>query len=239
MNKRRRQEGLAIARQLRSCGVPLEIPEDDNPHAQRTGVVIRQLGGSATQFHSFEVGYWIKVRIINMLTSQFWISGFGLELPWHDDRLFLLDDPGEFIPPRERYNFLTTRSPTFSRQEVLNHRHRLYELSRGRPLEGYLLWSGAVPIPEDYMPGSCVAAFAVVLDQFYNRYSAPVSLKVDRRNPAVSGRGTTGKRTVSSLDQTEGEPFCEQANESSNSQAAKSEVVSQLAQRGAKSPDRQ
>jgi hypothetical protein len=221
MNNGEQQERLALARRLRLCGVPLEIPEDDHhfPHSPRTGLFIRQIRASATQFNPWEAGYWICLRIVNNLPSVFWICGFRLQLPWQDENLFLLDNPGEMEPARTRYHFLTTPTPSFPRGQVLNH-HHLYKLSRGCPLEGWLLWSGEVPIPEQYAHGSDVAAFVAIVDQFGRPYSEPLSLRVDRRPyrrelRRRSRRNITGKAP--------GEISREQVPESSTGAACEAE----------------
>lgn len=231
MSNGEQQERLALARRLRLYGVPLEIPEDDHPfsHSPQTGVFIRQIKGSATQFNPWEVGYCVFLRIVNNLPSAFWITGFRLELPWQE-RPYLLGDPGELDPPLTYYNFQTTGT-AFKRDEVLNSVY-MRKFSRGSPLEGWLLWSGEVPIPAEYGSGSHVAAFVVVVDQFGRAYREPLSLRVERKRfrPELrkrSRRNITGKPPDEiSLDQvpeSDTGALCE-AEESGNTEPCSSTV---------------
>jgi hypothetical protein len=180
MNNKIRQERLGLARRLRSCGVPLEIPEDENPHFPACGLIIRQIEGTMTQFDVCEVGYQVFLRATNNLDCPFYICGFRLHLPWKDKNLCLLHDPYDFVPRHSRYRFLSGREPSFPRNEVLNHIY-LEKLSRGFPLEGQILWTGGVPIPDEYVSGSKVAAFVAIVDQYGAEYTEPISLRVQRK----------------------------------------------------------
>lgn len=238
MNNDAQQQRLALARRLRAHGVPLEITDDDHRsrHFPPPGLFIRQIMASATQLDLYEVGYSVCLRIINTLPSAFWIYGFHLQLPWKDDKLWLLSDPAEYEPPQARYKFLTTNVPSFPRHEVLNHL-RPYQLSRGHPLEGTLLWSGEVPIPETYVKGNAIEAFVVILDQYRRGYLEPLSLQVSRRKSRVralrewSRRDITGMGAIAaaSLGQVfERQSSCEKKGELSKTSTDANAVIAPL-----------
>lgn len=185
---------------MRRAGVPLEIREDDAPVScwSEVGLVIRCFSGVAVQLNSYFCGFYILVKIISNRTLPFHIADFRLEVPWQPEKLLLLADPAEQVPPRSAYTFWGMGSSCFRREEVLNHlRNHSFELKRGRPVQGYLLWLAEGEIPKGFSSKAPMPTIISVVDQYGCAYetTAPLLVKRLQRTLAVrkSGRNITGR----------------------------------------------
>lgn len=200
MNRNNKEDDLSLARRLRRAGVPLEIPEDDAPISCRSevGLVMRCIRGLATQLNPYFCSFHILVKIINNRTLPFHISDFDLELPWQPTRLWLLPDPADEIPSRTAYTFWRMDSSSFPRKDVLNHlQNTTFQLKRGRPLQGYLLWMAEGVIPEEFSSKAPMPTMISVIDQYGSPYktTAPLIIRHLRKTVAIprTRRNITGR----------------------------------------------
>jgi hypothetical protein len=143
---------------------------------------IRQLGDS---FSDRVAGvpnglttFSIEVAITNdSPRANIVIAYYDLVLPWKDDDLELLFDPGELDPPSGFYQ-IHPESIQVSRDKVLNHRrYQNGKLGPGEAFRGHFLAKGGSPIPEDLRSTECVEVRFVVEDTRRNQYrSGPMYL---------------------------------------------------------------
>ena len=176
---------LALARRIRSTGIPIFIEEDDGavPQIPSNGLLIYQagnpLGSRAFDFHG-AAAYILEV-VITFNLPQFAISYFTLELPYKG-MVHWLPDPLEYFDTKLKdYVFRGQYPLIIPRGRVLNHLadvRRVY--SRGDSLKGELLGIGDGPIPENFKHGATILAFLTVTDQFGREYRSAVSLWADR-----------------------------------------------------------
>jgi hypothetical protein len=165
MNRSKYQTKIELAHRLRAVGVPLEIPVDDG----ESRLLMRQFGEGpeSCAFHTRYggTGYAVYVRLTFVHPGA--ISSIDLELPWSDPSISLLEDPNETGDPHGEYCFSGESAYRFHRSLVINHYSNVRHMrSRGTTLEGFLLWAGMNPIPEDWPLHKKIPAFVIVCDQF-------------------------------------------------------------------------
>lgn len=176
MNRRNHQKRIELAHRLRAVGVPLEIDVDDG----ESGLLMYQIGGelesSAFSLQSGGTGYSAYMCIAIDLPT-FAISNIDLELPWSDPSISLLEDPNVTGDPHGEYCFPGETLHKFHRSLAINHYVDVTRVrSRGTTLQGFLLWAGMNPIPDDWPLWKKIPAFVIVYDQFSITYRYPVTL---------------------------------------------------------------
>jgi hypothetical protein len=195
--KRQNHDSLAVARRIRAAGRPIYIAEDDGTsrYLPCDGLLVRQTGG-VMESRAIDCGggtaFVIYVVITNKL-PRFAIAHFGLELPWHQEHFYWLEDPLEIDGTSRSYRFHGNERLEFDRHLVLNHQVGVMRiLSPADSLKGFLLGYGFEPIPGDFGHGAMVPAFVVIYDQFGSKYRAGVQLQVVRRpkRPASGRKGS-------------------------------------------------
>src|ERR1700693_418674 len=150
MNRSKYQKRIALAYRLRAVGVPLEIGVDDG----ESGLVMHQFG-EELESYAFSTkyggaGYAVYMRM-TFVRSGLAISSIDLEPPWSDPSISLLEDPHERGDSYGEYCFPGETSYRFHRSLVINHCADVTHMrSRGTTLQGFLLWAGMNPIPEDW-----------------------------------------------------------------------------------------
>jgi hypothetical protein len=176
MKHRKDQRRIELARRLQAVGVPLEVDGDD----RERGLVMRQFGEELGS-HAFstkygETGYAVCMSMTFVLPGLA-ISSIDLELPWSDPSISLLEDPRETGNPYGEYCFPDGTSYGFHRSAVINHYVDVTRMrSPGETLQGFLLWTGKNPIPDDWPLWKKIPAFVVVYDQFDVPHRYPVTL---------------------------------------------------------------
>ena len=200
MNRDNKEERLSLARRMRRARIPLEIREDDEPVSSRSdiGLVMRCIRGLATQLNPYFCGFHVLIKIISNRNLPFHISDFDLELPWQPQKLWLLSDPADEVPSKAAYTFWRMDSSSFPRKNVLNHlRNNSFELRRGHPLQGYLLWMGEGVIPKEFSLKTPMPTIISVIDQYDSFYKTAAPLPVRRSQVPVvlrnSSRNITGR----------------------------------------------
>ncbi len=105
------------------------------------------------------------------------IAYYDLELPWKDDTLEPIFDPGELDPPSDLYE-IHPEPIQVSREKVLNHRrYQDGKLGSGEAFRGHFLAKGESPIPEDLRGTERVEVRFIVEDTRRKQYrSAPMYL---------------------------------------------------------------
>lgn len=176
MNRRKRLRRIELAYRLHAVDVPIEIDVDE----EGGGLLMHQIGGavlsSAFSLKSGGMGYAVYMCITIDLPA-FAISGFDLELPWSDTYLSLLEDPNETGDPHREYSFPGDTIHKFPRKAGINHYADITRMHpRGRTLQGFLLWAGMIPIPDDWPLRKKIPAFVIVYDQFGFSYKCTVTL---------------------------------------------------------------
>lgn len=205
-------EDQDLWRRLRTTGCPLR----DDLQLDPMGLKIMQCNESLVlPLSRFTTAYILWVRAVNY-RSKLVISRWELRLPWPDPGFDWLGDPlGE--TPWDQY-FFPGDAPHYPRADVINHL-RGCPLERGRVLEGALLGVGWKPIPAEFRHGQLAQAELSAVDQFDQKFSAEISLWVDRssessrrssRKPATScglfERPELPVRTTARLAVTPGTP---------------------------------
>lgn len=176
MNRMRYQKRIEVAHRLRAVGVPLEIDVDDG----ECGLLMRQIGGEADSFAFVSkcggTGYVVSMSITFVLPG-FAISTIDLELPWSDHSISLLEDPLKTGDIYGEYCFPGETSYKFQRSLAINHHADVTRMHpRGKTIEGFLLWTGMNPVPDDWPLWKKIPAFVTVYDQFCITYRYPVTL---------------------------------------------------------------
>ncbi len=176
MKRRKDQRRIDLARRLRAVGVPLEIDVDDG----ECGLLMCQIGealdGCAFRTKYGGAGYTVNMRI-TINRPDFAISSIDLELPWSDPSISLLEDPNKTGDPHGEYCFPGETAYRFHRSLVINHYADVTHMrSRGATFQGFLLWAGMNPIPDDWPLWKKIPAFVVVYDQFDITYRYSVTL---------------------------------------------------------------
>ena len=200
MNQIGKGSDLALARRIRSTGIPIFIEEDDGavPQIPSRGLRIYQagslVGSRAFDFHG-AAAYILEV-VITFNLPQFAISYFTLELPYKG-MVTWLPDPLEYFDMKLKdYVFRGQYPLIIPRGRVLNHLadvRRVY--SRGDSLKGELLGIGEEPIPENFKHGEMIPAFLTVSDQYGREYRSAVSMWADRmERPNKRKRAETWRR---------------------------------------------
>jgi hypothetical protein len=194
---------VALARRIRSAGIPIYVKEDDGPVPQipSNGLIVYQTGGviesRAFDFHG-SAAYILRVVITSRL-PQFAISRFDLELPY-GGMVDWLPDPLEFDPALKAYAFRGKYPLVFERNKVLNHFADVRRVHvRGDSLEGVLLGIGTEPIPF-FKHGAMIPGFLTVFDQFARECRSPVSLYADRDEQPRGRKRTAIPRKERLLD---------------------------------------
>lgn len=189
MKNKKHPQDVALARRLQAAGVPLEIIERE----KNGGLLMNQIG-SGSESCAFDLrtaasGYMVYMRIVIDLPA-FAIFRFDLDVPWEDPSISLLEDPIETGDPHNEYSFPGENLYRVHRSLVINRYADVRCMRRrGQTLEGFLLWWGLQPIPDDWPVGKIIPAFVTVIDQWNRRYEHPVTL-LDAR----SGRPLCGER---------------------------------------------
>jgi len=102
---------------------------------------------------------------------------YDLELPWKDDTLEPLFDPGELDPPSELYE-IHPEPIQVLREKVLNHRrYQDGKLGPGEAFRGYFLAKGECSIPQHLRGRERVEVRFIVEDTRRKQYrSGPMYL---------------------------------------------------------------
>lgn len=174
-------EDQDLWRRLRTTGCPLR----DDLQLDPMGLKITQVGG-CTESEVFPLsrgrtGYIFWIKAVNSLPNLV-ISRWKLRLPWPDPDFRWLDDPlGK--APWDDYRF-PGDGPEYPREDVINH---LVDrpLEGRRVLEGALLGVGWKPIPAGFRHGQLVQAELSAVDQFDQKFSAEISVWVDRSSESL------------------------------------------------------
>lgn len=176
MNRRDYQERIELAQRLRAVGVPLEINVDDEECVLR----MCQIGGVSESFVFSSkyggAGYAVSMSI-TFVCPGIAISSIGLELPWSDPSISLLEDPSETGDLHGEYCFPGETAYRFHRSVVINHCADVTRMrSPGTTFEGLLLWVARNPVPDDWPRWKKIPAFVVVHDQFSVPYRYSITL---------------------------------------------------------------
>ena len=181
MNNKRFRPNVALARRLQAAGIQLEIPEERNEGHVLMWQVGAETDSCAIDLDLGRVAYMVHLRIV-IDASSFALAGFGLELPWENSKVSMLEDPDEIGSPLGQYRFPCKDVLAFDRSQAVNHHANVRRiLRRGTPIQGLLLAVGEERIPDDYVRAKNLPAFVLVADQFDRLYRCGVSLFVLKR----------------------------------------------------------
>jgi hypothetical protein len=124
---------------------------------------------------------WLTIQLYIRLVSNsgvpLTLRGLRLWLPWADTPVVLLQDPADPFAPAT-YRFPGETSGGFDKSQVIAQFRKT--LTRGRPVEGFLLGYHGEPIPRSFRHGTKVPVVLTIEDQFGEIYSRELFLTVDR-----------------------------------------------------------
>jgi hypothetical protein len=186
-----------LTRQLVSTGfLPVDTQDAAITHPAPPWLHISQVGG-LVESQVFDpdcesgTGCILDLHIAVDLGS-FSIWGWELDLPWKDPEFRFLPEPTGESYPYNMYKFPGRGALMFSRDNVINHRHRL---QRGHGLDGLLLGFSFQSIPDSYKHGAQIEASLILIDEMRRAFSTPVQLwadrsaKIDRQRRKKNTRG--------------------------------------------------
>jgi hypothetical protein len=198
MTNKKMQEKADLLRRLRENGVALS----GDSIQQKEVLLMRQIGGPG-ESRAFDqgtggTGYILTCNIL-VLSDNLAIKGIFLEPVYGGQSITLLTDPVERAAGFSGYRFCGRNGKILSeidRAEVLNHRliRPSGLLSRGAPLQGFLLWFGMEEMPDAFKHGGELPATVTFVDQFDTLYPFQVNLKIDRRNKWSPAKRTENSR---------------------------------------------
>ncbi len=166
---------------LIAAGCPVD-PLDPRIENGQRDLAIRPLSSHETCIFDLSqggTGYVLDIAITNLRSRPFTVCELSVELPWQDPQFYWLEDPHQSVPEAEEYFF--SRSQTFPRTMVLNHRVLNYGRIPGYGvITGLLLGRSFTPIPETCPHGTEVRAVMHLFDHADVDHALIFSLRVDR-----------------------------------------------------------
>jgi hypothetical protein len=179
-------EALALARQLRDAGIPLDgevIEEAANRTCSRLSVFQNSnfVETNVFDLESGGTGYMLSVMVHNESDQVVQLQAFRLEIPWWENSFRWLQDPFRESPRQYTYSYPAPGPAGFERDIVLNH--RLGDQGRIMPddwMEGLLLGVGDEPIPEELSDRRRVRIPLSIFDGRGNRYHLDARFYVSR-----------------------------------------------------------
>jgi hypothetical protein len=179
-------EALALARQLRDAGIPLDgevLEEAANRTCSRLSVFQNSnfVETNVFDLESGGTGYILSVMVHNESDQVVQLQAFRLEIPWWENSFRWLQDPFRESPRQYTYSYPAPGPAGFERDVVLNH--RLGDQGRIMPgdwLEGLLLGVGDEPIPEEHCDRQRIEMPLSIFDGQGNRYQLDARFYVSR-----------------------------------------------------------
>jgi hypothetical protein len=207
-------EDLALVRQLRDAGIPLdgEVLEAAARTCSRLSVLQSPnfIETNVFDLESGGTGYMLSVVVHNDSDQIVRLQAFRLDIPWFENSFRWLQDPFRESPRQYTYSFPAPGPSGFERDIILNHRIG----ARGRIMpgdwvEGLLLGIGDEPMPGKYCDRQRVKMPFSVFDGKGKKYQLDAMFHVSRAkgkkfrqsgvNPprpgACARRPATGKTT--------------------------------------------
>jgi hypothetical protein len=173
------ERDINLAHRMQAVGVPLKLEEFEEcltVHQDKQPLVNSIASRYLTRTY-LGITITIYITIVSNSRIPLALRGLRVWLPWADIPVVLLQDPADPFAP-EIYRFPGETSGGFHRSELIPQSGKT--LTRGQPVEGFLLGTHGDPIPRSFRHGDEIPVVLVIEDQFGETYSRELFVMVDR-----------------------------------------------------------